>query len=251
MRDYLILRLEAPLMSFGAAQGNRSMNPDEIASEVAGVPPGAARFPGRSLLTGLLANALGYDRSEGARLQALSDRVRFAAAVTRLGALDTDFQASTLGFDDRGWTTRGHVEGRGGGRVTYGSSHLRRKLAWADAAAVVALRLADGDGEDMDAVARALRRPERPLFLGRKAYLPGVPILAGTIGAATAHSALADFLGASDGEPDGWGTVWDVGEGPSDAPIAERDDRGWRSGVFQGIYPMHFRMPAPYGEDQL
>lgn len=247
MRNYLILQLEAPLMSFGAAQGNASMLEGDFVGQVAGVPPGAGMFPGRPLLTGLLGNALGYDRQEGARLQALSNRLRFAAALTRPGRLESDFQTSQLSLHDSGWTTRGGPEGRRGGAVTYENAHVRRKLYWSETMAVVALRLADGPGEDLDAIATALERPERPLFIGRKACIPSLPVLAAGVAAADAHDALQDFLR----DAGVWGMVWDKGEGPADAPLGERDDRGWRTGVYQGTYFMHYRLPAPYGERHL
>lgn len=247
MRDYLILQLEAPLMSFGAAQGNASLIEGDFVGQVAGVPAGAGMFPGRPMLTGLLGNALGYERYEGDRLQALSNRLRFAAALTRPGRLESDFQTSRLTVNDSGWTTRGAAEGRRGGAATYENAHLRRKLYWSETMAVVALRLADGPGEDLDAIATALERPERPLFIGRKTCVPSLPILAGGVGAADAHDALVEFLC----DVGVWGVVWDRGEGPDDAPTTERDDRGWRNDVYQGSYPMHYRLPAPYGERHL
>ena len=61
---------------------------------------------------------------------------------------------------------------------------------WADAEVAVALRLTDGDGPDLDTVATALTRPERPLFIGRKTHAPAEPIYRGPIDADDAHAAL-------------------------------------------------------------
>ena len=66
-------------------------------------------FPSSSMLTGLLANALGWDRTDGPRHQALQDRLVFAARIDREppgGVPLTDFQTAQLGARDRGWTTR-------------------------------------------------------------------------------------------------------------------------------------------------
>ena len=51
-------------------------------------------FPSASMLTGLVANALGWDRTEGARHQRLQDRLVFAARIDREpagGARDARF----------------------------------------------------------------------------------------------------------------------------------------------------------------
>lgn len=113
MPRFLLLLLEAPLLAFGG--------------EVVDARSVVADFPGTSLLTGLLASALGYRRGEGERLQALQDRLVFAARLDRAGPRITDFQTAELDKDDRGWTTRGRPEGRAGGAGSYVGPHLRRR----------------------------------------------------------------------------------------------------------------------------
>ena len=66
---HLILRLEAPLMAFG---GETIDNYGVI-----------RRFPSASMLTGLLANALGWRRTETDKHQGLQDRLVFAARIDR------------------------------------------------------------------------------------------------------------------------------------------------------------------------
>ena len=69
--SWLVLRLEAPLLAFGGVAI------DQI---------GPTRdFPSASLLTGLLANALGWRRTEAAAHQRLQDRLIFAARLDRAG----------------------------------------------------------------------------------------------------------------------------------------------------------------------
>ena len=112
--QHLIMRLEAPLMSFG---GETIDNLGVI-----------RLFPSASMLTGLLANALGWRRIEAQRHQDLQDRLVFAARIDREpagGLRMTDFQTAQLGANDKGWTTRGAPEERAGGANTYNAPHLR------------------------------------------------------------------------------------------------------------------------------
>ena len=176
MARHLILRFEAPLMSFG---GERI---DHIG------PTG--RFPAASMLTGLIANALGWSRTDGEALHALQSRVCYAARLDAEGRRIADFQTVQLGADDKGWTTRGVPDGRTGGPATYNAPHIRRRTYLADAVATVALRLDATAPPSMDDVAGALEMPARPLFVGRKPCLPTAPVFAGHADGDTALEAL-------------------------------------------------------------
>jgi CRISPR system Cascade subunit CasD len=162
--QFLLLRLEAPLLAFGGE-----------AVDARGV---ISDFPAASMITGLLANALGFRRSEGERLQRLQERLFFAARIDREGERITDFQTAELGRDDLGWTTRGRPEGRAGGPGTYIAPHIRRRDYEADKSVAVALRLdPPAEAPTLADCAAALAAPARPLFIGRKPCLPSVPIL--------------------------------------------------------------------------
>jgi CRISPR system Cascade subunit CasD len=223
-RDWLLLRLEAPLMAFGA----------EAVDQV-----GPTRdFPGTSQLTGLLGNALGWrwqDREAHAALQA---RLVWAAALLREGRRITDSQNARLFEDDIGWTTRGAPEGRkpspsyaqrdASGRKYL--THRRRRDYVADAAVLAALGLRDGAGPTLDDLERALDRPARPLFIGRKPCLPSGPILWCRLSSATAFDAL-----------DAWQWVgsrralWPEGEGPEGDRLLDLADlRNWMTGLAGG-----------------
>ncbi len=78
----LILRMEAPLMSFGGTMVDKW-----------GV---ITEFPAASLLTGLFANALGYDQSQFGAHQRLQSRLRFAARIDRPGRRLLDYQTVDL-----------------------------------------------------------------------------------------------------------------------------------------------------------
>jgi CRISPR system Cascade subunit CasD len=183
MRDVLLLRFDAPLMSFGAP------TVDALGR--------TARHPSRSMLAGLLGNALGWDHADWAKLQAMQERLRWAARLDRDGQPLTEYQTVDLGQphlltkgkEAVSWTTRGRVEERRGGEASTGT-HQRWRDHWADALYTVAVGL-DGDGHPGIAeVAQAVRHPARPLFLGRKACLPAAPLYLGIVQSESLAAAL-------------------------------------------------------------
>jgi len=222
MPRHLILALDAPLMAFG---GETIDNYGVIRD-----------FPAKSMICGLIANALGYARHEGERLQALQDRLRLGSRLDRQGTRIRDFQTARLGQSDRGWTTRGRIEGRAGGAGTYQGPHLRYRDYHADARIIVALRLDPAAEEPtLDAVAHALDEPARPLFLGRKPCLPAGRLVRGFVDADTIHGALAEAGGSGRSLH----AQWPEGEGP-DGQNHRRicDERNWISGLHGGDRPV-------------
>ena len=220
---HLILRLEAPLMAFG---GETIDNYGVI-----------RRFPSASMLTGLLANALGLRRTQSQDHQELQDRLVFAARIDRepAGGLSIqDFQTAAINNTEQGWTTRGHPEGRGGG--TY-QNHLRYRDYFADMRVTVALRLDPADSfPTLDDLAESLQHPARPLFIGRKPCLPSEPLF---VDFKDENTALAALTSSEPEEgSDGSSTLkatWPQGEG-TDGVRGTRvfmltDQRNWISGL--------------------
>lgn len=219
MMRWLVLRFNAPLASFGGVTiDSRGVTRD---------------FPAASAITGLLANALGYARYETDRLDRLQARLVFGVrreSEHPLGRM-TDFQTAKLDANDRSWTTSGRVEGRAGGASTYDSPHIRWRDYHADTDMTVVLCLLPADETpDLEAVAAALDRPARPLFLGRKACLPaGYLLTAGDnrwIEADNARAALTAVAGR-----DTMPALWPAAPGEG-REIADR--RNWRSGLHGG-----------------
>jgi CRISPR system Cascade subunit CasD len=168
MGDYLLMVLEAPLLACGG--------------EVVDARGVITDFPGTSMLTGLLGNALGWRRTDHHSLASLQARLCYAARIDREGERFTDFQTAQLARDDKGWTTRGAPEGRAGSHETYGSPHLRYREYEADKRVVVALRLDPADDTPtLTDLAAALDTPARPLFIGRKPCLPSVRLCGGVV----------------------------------------------------------------------
>lgn len=183
----LLLRLESPLLAFGG-----------VAVDAFGV---IDDLPSASLLTGLLGNALGWQRTQTRELQSLQDRLRFAVRIDRPGHRITDYQTADLHKSDQGWTTRGQPEGRAGGAGSYDGQHQRYRDFHADAAVTIALDLAPADVQpDIDALAHALDFPARPLFIGRKPCLPSGRLLLGVVERDSHLDALRSAEAADDAD---------------------------------------------------
>lgn len=223
---HLILMLEAPLMAFGGETVDNF---------------GIVRwFPAASMLTGLLANALGWRRTEAERHQRLQERLIFAARIDREpadGVRMTDFQTAAISNKDSGWTTRGAAEGREGGNYT---NWLRYRDYLADMRVTVALRMEEAaDGPGLDDLAEALDRPFRPLFIGRKPCLPSVPLFESFKEGETVLAALlAVPLGKWDEQGESIRVLWPAGEGVESVQPSRRymltDERNWVSGLHGG-----------------
>lgn len=254
MKPHLVLRLEAPLMSFGAeAIDNYGVVQD---------------FPALSMITGLLANALGWRRGWDAdRHQRLQDRLVMAARLDREGRRLRDYQNAQLLSTDRHWTTRGVPEGREWNQTTwslderhlkrtgerrYAITHQRYRDHDADALCVVVLRLEPpGELPALDDLARALVEPARPLFLGRKPCLPAAMILHGWVEGATVLDALGRVppLVEEEGSPMRR-AMWPKGEGsaPGSREVMVTDERNWRGGLHGGgRWVVHGKVPCAGG----
>lgn len=186
--DVLLLRFDAPLMSFG---GPIVDNHGVIQA-----------YPALSMFCGLLGNALGYDHRQSASLQRLQERLQYACRQDRPGTRLRDYQTVDLNQDfmrdDRAWTTHGKLERRAGGsapkwRKGEGPPQQRFRDYWADAMYTVTLTLDPADETPtIDDLEQALRTPERPLFIGRKPCLPAGRLLLGHIQADALLDPLRD-----------------------------------------------------------
>lgn len=221
MWRHLLIRLSSPLIAFG---GETIDNFGVIRD-----------FPALSMVTGLIANALGWDRGDHALHNRLQERLRMGARLEASGSRITDFQTAQLGANDKAWTTWGTTEERRGGAATYDSPHLRYRDYHADLTALLALRLVPtNDSPNLDEVAQALDRPQRPLFIGRKPCLPVGRLVAGWIDADSVLQALQ--LAPLANGPKGLRAQWPDGEGqlPGDRLVDVCDERNWTSGVHGG-----------------
>lgn len=227
MPEVLILCFDAPLLSFGGVQvDQRGVTRD---------------FPARSMLTGLLANALGYDHGDFERLQRLQARLSYAARRDRAGTRIVDFQTVDLGQDFMrgGWTTRGTPESRGGGSAKTGT-HIRYRYYLADAVYTIVVSLDPPEEEpSLATVEAALREPERPLFLGRKCCLPAAPLVVERTSAASLSGALraapiVEWRADATDAVLAWWPVEDGDLGLGSRRIPVTDERDWANQVHVG-----------------
>ncbi|MBA3771830.1 MAG: type I-E CRISPR-associated protein Cas5/CasD [Ramlibacter sp.] len=225
MPRHLLIRLSSPLIAFG---GETIDNFGVIRD-----------FPALSMLTGLIASALGWDRGDDMLHNRLQSRLRIGARLEVSGSRLTDFQTAQLAANDRGWTTWGSPEERRGGAGSYDSPHLRYRDYHADLTALVALRLEPSDEPpSLDDIALALDRPKRPLFIGRKPCLPTARLMGGWIDADTLLHALQ--MAPKPRDNVAMRVQWPDGEGQlaGDRVLDVCDERNWTSGIHGGWRPV-------------
>ncbi len=160
----LVLRLDSPMLSFGSVMVDQHGFVD--------------RFPGLAMLVGLIGNALGWRHQDFELLQQLQDRLDFAARWDVAPERLVDYQTVDLGqakMLNACWTTRGEPEHRTTGDPR--ATHQRYRHYWADGMMSVVITLTGEVRPTANDVADALKKPARPLFIGRKACLPARPLL--------------------------------------------------------------------------
>ena len=240
MLDVLLLRLDAPMMSFGGT----------AVDAIGRTEP----CPTLSMLTGLLANALGYDHRDADKTSALQERLRFAARRDHGGETRVEYQTVDLGQphmnDKHAWTTRGYVETRSGGSEARYGTHQRYRHFLVDSVFTVALTVLPADEEPtIDALERALRWPARPLFLGRKSCIPSAPLVSkqARLRATTLREAVLAAEVAREGAEQA--RVWwpeDDAETEGAHRFALTDRRDWRNQLHVGrrfVYMKDFKLP--------
>jgi CRISPR system Cascade subunit CasD len=203
-----ILRLKAPLLSFGGPKVLAKKEPTQA-------------YPALSMVTGLLANALGYDRTETERHEELQRSITYAVREDERGEKLTDFQTADLGSDvlhhrKNAWTTKHEIEERAGGSPTDREIRYREYLS--DSSYTIALTSSILSPEE---IREALLRPARPLFIGRQACLPSSPIYRGTVEAKSAFEALQKEVTFSDAPPE-YARIWH--EDDAGTPVSDRRD---------------------------
>ena len=224
VREYLLLNVQAPLVSFG---GNTVDN--------YGV---TRRFPVASMLTGILANAMGWNRTDFEKHQQLQSALGYAYRINHTEPYRLiDFQTAELSASDKHWTTNGTPSDRKGGEMK--GPHLRFRHYLQDVQANVALTVAESNtGLSVNQLAKAIQEPARTLFLGRKSCLPSVPLYAGITEAESAMEALCKLpIPDNAVTTDCW---WTSGEGlvafdePSVSELEVCAFRDWKNSQHTG-----------------
>lgn len=227
--EVLILRLDAPLISFGAP----------IIDRHGKVQP----YPALSMIAGMLGNALGYDHSDFEKLGSLQNRLRYASRQDRAGQPLRDYQTVDLSqefmLDQNAWTTQGWLDKRKGGSSSKGT-HIRLRDYRADSIHTVALTLQPEDeSPTIEELQQALQYPERPLFIGRKTCLPAMPLFVSKIQCGSLTEALqkaplskrADQRGRY---PAWWPVDEDGNQHKADMEQPVTDRRDWKNQIHVG-----------------
>ncbi|HRX71535.1 MAG: type I-E CRISPR-associated protein Cas5/CasD [Candidatus Competibacteraceae bacterium] len=226
--EILLLRFDAPLMSFGDVIVDHHNVTD--------------RFPRLSLLTGLFGNALGYRHGDAAALERLQERIEFAACWDVEPTALVDYHTVDLGqlkMANKGWTTRGVAEHREGGPGAKLGTHIRYRHYWANGLMTVTVTLTGGAEPSVAALAAALREPARPLFLGRKTCLPAAPLLREVVDAPNVLAALQAMPRETGLRPDASRSAsacWPahLGTALPSRVVSIYDQRDWRNQVHTG-----------------
>lgn len=152
MSAVLLLRLAGPMQSWGTR--SRFSNRD------------TGLEPSRSGVVGLLCAALGVPRDDDAGLEEFAlDRLQMAVRVDREGRLMRDYHTV-----ENCRKADGTMPARNKRFV------VSERFYLADADFLVGL---EGDGEFLNRLARALAAPRWQLCLGRKAFVPSLPVCEG------------------------------------------------------------------------
>jgi CRISPR system Cascade subunit CasD len=163
--------------------------------------PQSLPIPSRSLLTGLIGSALGYRRSNYAKLQALQDSMRLGVVVHRAGVEISDYQIADLGKPYlRGpmWSSGTSVAKRDGSQTEGLRQQQRPYLADADMTAVIELGI--DSPVNANQIVSALDHPSHPLFLGRSSCPPASRLAGAVLDVASLEAAVLEVARNRGGE---------------------------------------------------
>ncbi len=202
------------------------------------------RFPALSMLTGLIANALGWRHGDIAPLESLQENLRYAARLDRVGTALLDYQTVDLSSawmraETAGWTTRDRIAGRGGAKENATGTHQRYRHYRADSICTVSIGFESDSGLSPDQAAEAIREPARPLFLGRKCCLPAAPLVVDVIDTPSLLAALAVHPRHPRADEGPLPATWWEGDNAEASAgesrvVAVTDERDWRNRVHVG-----------------
>jgi CRISPR system Cascade subunit CasD len=165
--SFLVLRLEAPLQSWGT---RAQWSVRDTAGE-----------PTKSGVVGLLAACLGWGPDQDARIAELTRHLALGVRIDRPGRVLVDFHTVSGGV----MSAEGKVKKTASTKEP--ETVVSRRHYLADAAFTVVL---GAPPEWLDRLAGALADPVWPPYLGRKCCPPTAPLLAGRVLASDLRAAL-------------------------------------------------------------
>ena len=176
MDDYLVFQLYAPLAAWGGQAVGQERPSDD--------------HPSRSALLGLLAAALGIRRDQEAEHQALSHACRFGIKLPAPGLALRDFHTIQVPPSAK---KQQHLQTRRDElREPKVGTMLSFRSYRQDALSIVAVTSTD-ERYSPDRLSDALLEPVFPLYLGRKACPPALPLNPEVIPAHDLRTALDSY----------------------------------------------------------
>lgn len=180
--NYLIFQLQAPLSAWGET--------------AVGEYRPSANYPSESALIGLLAAALGIDRSDEDQHQTLRAELSFAIGVQSAGRLLRDYQTAQVpgrvSLKNRPHRTRRD-------ELNMPKEELNTILSTRDyrqdAAFLVAVQTKTDSVFSLVDLAQAIQQPKFVLYLGRKTCPPSLPLWPQVIAAENALQAMEAYRG--------------------------------------------------------
>lgn len=180
--NYLIFQLQAPLSAWGET--------------AVGEYRPSANYPSESALIGLLAAALGIDRSDEDQHQRLRAELSFAIGVQSAGRLLRDYQTAQVpgrvSLKNRPHRTRRD-------ELNMPKEELNTILSTRDyrqdAACLVAVQTKADSTFSLVDLAQAIQHPKFVLYLGRKTCPPSLPLWPQVIAAESALQAMEAYRG--------------------------------------------------------
>lgn len=178
--NYLIFQLQAPLSAWGET--------------AVGEYRPSANYPSESALIGLLAAALGVDRSDEDQHQTLRAELSFAIGVQSAGRLLRDYQTAQVpgrvSLKNRPHQTRRD-------ELNMPKEELNTILSTRDyrqdAACLVAVQTKTDATFSLVDLAQAIQQPKFVLYLGRKTCPPSLPLWPQVIAAENALQAMEAY----------------------------------------------------------
>lgn len=178
--NYLIFQLQAPLSAWGET--------------AVGEYRPSANYPSESALIGLLAAALGIDRSDEVQHQNLIAELSFAIGVQSAGRLLRDYQTAQVpgrvSLKNRPHRTRRD-------ELNMPKEELNTILSTRDyrqdAACLVAVQTKTDSVFSLVDLALAIQQPKFVLYLGRKTCPPSLPLWPQVIAAENALQAMESY----------------------------------------------------------
>ncbi|RAH36338.1 type I-E CRISPR-associated protein Cas5/CasD [Halomonas sp. SL1] len=177
MTEYLVFRLYAPLASWGEAAVGESRP--------------TATYPGRSAIVGLLGAALGVRRDDDEGQRRLRDSVGIAIKQRSPGSLLRDYHTVQVPASQSKVTYRTRRDELSAPKRIINTILSSRDYR-CDGLWTVAVWLTPQAELALETLEQALKTPQFPLYLGRKACPPGAPLAPRCV----AFSRLRDALDA-------------------------------------------------------